>query len=219
MARHLIILLSVFILLGCENTTSSDIDADLASEADTLLDVDSDLETQSEQDVNTDSDADSTTETENEQQSTTDVDYSLISCVDELQQVLTLVNTFRSTEQTCGSTLYPAVSALTWNEELYLAAKEHADNMANYNFFSHTGLDDSSVGSRVSAQGYTWSYVAENIAAGQTSAENVVNAWMNSEGHCKNMMSDNATEMALACTVNNDADYRRYWVQVFAKPF
>ena len=94
----------------------------------------------------------------------------------------------------------------------------YADNMANYDFFAHEGLDGLSVDGRVTAEGYTWSHVGENIAAGYFSAESVIDGWMNSEGHCKNMMNANFTEVGLACTVNGDSTYKTYWVQNFAKP-
>jgi len=146
------------------------------------------------------------------------VDYSQISCDDVLTEALTLINELRSQTQVCGTTTYDAVDALTWNDALTAAAKEHSDNMANYNFFSHTGLDKSSVGDRITDQGYTWSSYGENIAAGQRSVQSVVDGWMQSEGHCKNIMSANVTQMGLACSVNSDADYTTYWTQDFARP-
>lgn len=147
-----------------------------------------------------------------------DANYSQIKCNDELTVVLNLVNKLRAQQQSCGSESYGPVDALTWNASLTSAAQVHSDNMANYDFFSHTGLDDSTVATRVTAQGYTWSYVAENIAGGQTTAQSVVDAWMTSDGHCKNIMSENTTEMGLACSENSDATYTYYWTQVFAKP-
>jgi uncharacterized protein YkwD len=90
--------------------------------------------------------------------------------------------------------------------------------MANDNFFSHTGLDGGSVGNRVTAKGYTWRRVSENIAGGLNSAQSVVDGWMSSEGHCTNIMNAEVTEMGLACQVNSEADYQYYWTQVFAKP-
>lgn len=146
-----------------------------------------------------------------------DTDYSQISCSDDLTTVLALVNELRSQAQTCGSERVGPVDALTWNTLLTSAAQAHSNNMANYDFFSHTGLDESSVATRVTAQGYTWSSVAENIAGGQTTAQSVVDGWMTSDGHCKNIMSENVTEMGLACSANSDASYRYYWTQVFAK--
>ncbi|WP_413691604.1 CAP domain-containing protein [Psychromonas sp. KJ10-2] len=168
---------------------------------------------------NTSSTTVQTDSTETSTDETTDsTDYSAMSCEDNLIEALTLINQLRAESQTCGATTYPAVDAVTWSSVLTLAAEEHSSNMANYNFFSHTGLDDSTVGTRVTAQGYEWSYVSENIAAGQTSVQDAVDGWMESEGHCINIMSENAQEMGLACAVNSDADYQYYWTQVFAKP-
>lgn len=144
--------------------------------------------------------------------------YSQIGCNDDLTAVLALINEKRAQEQTCGSESYGPVDELNWNAVLTSAAQVHSDNMANYDFFSHTGLDGSTVSTRVTDQGYTWSYVAENIAGGQPTAQSVVDAWMNSDGHCKNIMSEVPTDMGLACSANSDATYTHYWTQVFAKP-
>ena len=146
------------------------------------------------------------------------IDYSLLSCKSELTSVLALINEKRTQTQTCGSDTMPAVAEVTWNDALTLAAQIHSDSMANYDYFSHTGSDYSTVGTRVTTQGYTWFYVAENIAAGQISAQDVVDGWMTSNGHCLNIMSENATEMGLACSSNTSAAYPYYWTQVFAKP-
>ena len=146
------------------------------------------------------------------------IDYSQIACEDTLSSVVGLMNEKRAQAQVCGTTNYPAVPALELNAILTLASQGHADNMANYDFFAHEGLDGLSVNGRVDELGYAWFYVGENIAAGYFSAESVIDGWMNSEGHCKNMMSANFTEVGLACTVNNDSIYKTYWVQSFAKP-
>ena len=142
--------------------------------------------------------------------------YSLISCGDDLRDVVALINSKRAQAQMCGETSYPAVDALTWNNLLALAAEEHSDNMANYNFFDHTGKDGSTVGARVTAQGYTWNSVAENIAAGPLTAKSAVDGLMDSPGHCKNIMSSSVTEIGLACTYNSSTTYKTYWTQVFA---
>lgn len=169
----------------------------------------------SDKTVLSDEDSDESTDTSSD---VDDTNYSQISCSDDLTTVLTLINEKRTQEQTCGSESYGPVDELTWNALLTSAAQEHSDNMANYDFFSHTGLDESTVSTRVTAQGYTWSSVAENIAAGQTTAQSVVDAWMASDGHCKNIMSENVTEMGLACSENSNVTYTYYWTQVFAKP-
>ena len=194
---------------GIENTSTSSSD-------DISTDVD---ESNNESTTNETSVDDSATTTETETETeTSNVDYSLMTCEDNLSEVLALINQLRVESQTCGDTSYPAVAEVTWSSTLTLAASEHSNNMANYNFFDHTGLDGSTVGTRVTAQGYTWSRVSENIAGGQISAQEVVDGWMSSEGHCINIMNSDVTEMGLACQVNSDSDYQRYWTQVFAKP-
>ncbi len=170
----------------------------------------------SDETVSNDESPDESTDSSSDTES--DTNYSQISCNDDLIAVLTLINEKRAQEQTCGSESYGPVAELNWNAVLTSAAQEHSDNMANYDFFSHTGLDGGTVSTRVTAQGYTWSYVAENIAGGQPNAQSVVDAWMGSVGHCKNIMSENPTDMGLACSENSNVTYTYYWTQVFAKP-
>ena len=73
-----------------------------------------------------------------------------------------------------------------------------------------------SVADRVSAAGYAWSTVAENIAAGQPSVTRVVDAWMNSDGHCANLMNATVRDVAVACVVNT-TNQSNYWVMNLAK--
>ncbi|CAG23215.1 CAP domain-containing protein [Photobacterium profundum] len=133
-------------------------------------------------------------------------------------EMLAAVNAARATQQDCGGTIMPPVPALTWDTQLEQAAYTHSNDMANYNFFSHTGSDDSSVSTRVTAQGYTWSSVGENIAAGQKDVDAVMTSWINSPGHCLNIMSANFTQMGASFVTNSSTQYGIYWTQVFAKP-
>jgi uncharacterized protein YkwD len=57
------------------------------------------------------------------------------------------------------------------SEKLTKAARAHAWNMASYSTMSHSLGGD--VSSRVATHGYSWWRLAENIAAGQTTAEDV----------------------------------------------
>lgn len=205
MRYWLVGLFCVGLVTGCDNDDGAFTESEVSDET-VLVDEGSDESTNATSDVDSDLDSDDET------------NYSKISCRDDLTTVLTLINELRTQQQTCGSESYGPVNELTWNPLLTSAAQVHSDNMANYDFFNHTGLDESTVATRVTAQGYTWSYVAENIAAGQTTAQSVVDAWMSSDGHCKNIMNENLTEMGLACSENNDVTYTYYWTQVFAKP-
>jgi uncharacterized protein YkwD len=57
---------------------------------------------------------------------------------------------------------------LAANAALATAAQAHSNDMANNNFFSHTGSDGSNPGQRISRAGYSWYTYGENIAAGYT---------------------------------------------------
>lgn len=134
------------------------------------------------------------------------------------EQMLYAVNQARSQQQVCGSDVMPAVPALEWDLDLQDAAYRHSSDMANNNFMSHTGSDGTSPSDRIDATGYTWSTWAENVAAGQKDIDAVMAAWMKSEGHCKNIMNGNVTEMGSSYVENADTTYGIYWTQVFAKP-
>jgi uncharacterized protein YkwD len=84
--------------------------------------------------------------------------------------------------------------------------------------FSHTGAGGSSVGDRLTAAGYDWSRWAENIAAGRSTASGTVNQWLDSPGHCHNLMSPQVTETGVGYAYNSAAPYRHYWTHDFARP-
>ncbi|MEM9639194.1 MAG: CAP domain-containing protein [Pseudomonadota bacterium] len=101
---------------------------------------------------------------------------------------------------------------LAYSDRLENAARVHAQDMVARGFFDHRGSDGSNVGQRVSRQGYGWCFVAENIAKGQRSMADVVQAWANSRGHRRNMLSRQAREFALVEAPG------RIWVMVLAAP-
>ena len=131
-------------------------------------------------------------------------------------QLLSLVNGARSQGRNCGSTFYPATTPVTWNSKLYQAALGHSEDMANNDYFSHTGLNGSNPGARITAAGYSWSRYGENIAAGYSTAQSVMDGWLTSPGHCKNIMNASVTNVAVARA--SGGSYGIYWTQEFAKP-
>jgi uncharacterized protein YkwD len=134
------------------------------------------------------------------------------------KQMLTQVNTIRSQPRNCGSENYPATAALSWHCTLEDVAFAHSRDMGDYNFFSHTGSDGLTVGDRVRNAGYDWSHVGENIAAGQQTIDTVMAAWLDSPGHCANIMRSVYTEFGAASYSVDGSDYPIYWTQVFARP-
>jgi len=143
------------------------------------------------------------------------------SASDDVMRVrmLDLINTARATARSCGTTNYEAALPLIWDTQLFEAATAHSQDMAQHNFFDHTGSDGSNVGDRATSAGYNWQRVGENIAAGQTNAENVVTDWIESPGHCRNLMNSNFTDVSVTCVEDSGGDYVRYWTQVFGKQF
>ena len=111
---------------------------------------------------------------------------------------------------------------LKLNNQLVDAAQDHSNDMARDDFFSHTGADGSSASDRVRASGYQYSTTGENIAAGQTTAAEVVRGWMNSPGHRANILNGNYTEIGVGYEyLQNDTgsvNYNHYWTQVFGTP-
>lgn len=133
--------------------------------------------------------------------------------------LLDRVNRLRASGATCGSQAYGPAPALAYEGRLHQAATAHSQDMVVRNFFSHTGSDGGSPGQRVSATGYAWSAVGENIAAGYGSVAAVVDGWAASPGHCANLMNRNFTQMGIACVPGSaSSPYRSYWTMNLARP-
>ncbi|MGM0769112.1 MAG: CAP domain-containing protein [Pseudomonadota bacterium] len=139
--------------------------------------------------------------------------------VDQYQAaMLERVNAARATARSCGSESFAAAQPLTYNCPIEGAAVSHSNDMATHNFFSHIGSDGLRVGARVTATDFSWSVVGENIAAGYDEVGAVMEAWLESPGHCRNIMDPRFTEFAVTRVDAANADYDNYWTQVFATP-
>lgn len=132
--------------------------------------------------------------------------------------MLTAVNNARASARSCGDTRYNAAPALTWSCELAQAAATHSADMASHNFLSHAGSDGLQVSDRATAAGYRWQSIGENIAAGQTSVDAVMQSWLQSSGHCANIMNPSFVDFGAASATDSGSDYRIYWTQVFGRP-
>ncbi|GAB3552079.1 CAP domain-containing protein [Spirosoma fluminis] len=131
------------------------------------------------------------------------------------QEVLAYVNQARSKPCQCGATTYPAVPALALDSQLNAASDKHAQDMATYNYFSHTGRDGSQPWDRMTREGYSWRAAGENIAAGYTTTRAVVDGWLKSPGHCANIMSANFKNVGVGYTYGASSTYKHYWVTDF----
>jgi uncharacterized protein YkwD len=133
------------------------------------------------------------------------------------EAILQQINAVRARGADCGGQRFGAARPVGWNEQLFSAADVHSRDMAQYNYFSHESLRGTQAYQRVQAQGYRWKSVAENIAAGQFTVGGVMDAWMRSEGHCRNIMDPAFTEVAVSCVTRAGTTYGGYWTMVLAR--
>lgn len=122
-------------------------------------------------------------------------------------EILNLVNQERSKA---------GVQPLTLSEKLTSIANTKAKDMADKNYFSHTSPTYGSPFDMLKHFGVSYSYAGENIAAGQRSAQEVMNSWMNSSGHKANILNKNYTQLGVGYT--QGGQYGTEWVQLFIRP-
>lgn len=100
--------------------------------------------------------------------------------IPEVNIILDLVNEVRVKGCNCGAEKMLPVDSVKWNSLLVLAAKRHSEDMNTNNYFSHIGLDGSTVADRINKTGFIWTCYGENIAYGATTEQQVFELWMNS---------------------------------------
>jgi len=120
----------------------------------------------------------------------------------------------RVIELTNEARMAAGLGRLVPSAELSQAAQAYAEVLAGGDCFGHTCGPQADLRSRVEQSGYTgWTRLGENIAAGQRSPEEVVDAWMASPGHRANMLNPAFGEIGVG--VVSRGRTRLYWVQIF----
>lgn len=87
--------------------------------------------------------------------------------------------------------------------------------MATRNYFDHSSPEGRTPAQRAQAAGYPSGFVGENIAAGQPDPASVVQAWVDSAGHCVNLMEPRYRYLGVGYVFEEPDQYRRYWTQNF----
>jgi uncharacterized protein YkwD len=132
-------------------------------------------------------------------------------------RTLELVNQARARTTRCGSRSFGPAPPVTLSGTLDGVALGHASDMAEHDYFEHEDLAGHTPADRVRAVGYREKLVGENIAFGPRTAEEVVQGWLDSPGHCENIMDPRFAEMGIAYAAGR-GKRGLYWVQVFAAP-
>jgi uncharacterized protein YkwD len=135
--------------------------------------------------------------------------------VDRELEVIELVNIARSQGGDCDSEgVFGPSGPLTWHPNLTCAARVHSKDMADNNYFSHTNLQGNGPGWRLDQAGYDGGGWGENIAAGYGDPASVVQGWLDSDGHCRNLLNGNFTTIGVGYASGN-GQYGDYWTQNF----
>ena len=120
------------------------------------------------------------------------------------EAVLNLVNAERAKEGLAPLTLNPTATA---------AAQLRAEELVT--LFSHTRPDGTTCFTALNQAGVAYRTAGENIAAGQSTPEWVMESWMNSSGHRANILNAQFTQLGVGIYYNADTPYGHYWVQMF----
>jgi uncharacterized protein YkwD len=132
-------------------------------------------------------------------------------------RVLELVNAARRQGRRCGTESFPPAPPLAAADALREAARHHALDMARRNYFAHRGADGSQPKDRVKRAGYQPRLTGENIAFGAESAAEVVAGWLDSPGHCANILDPRFRDTGVALAIGREPGHI-YWVQTFGQP-
>lgn len=120
---------------------------------------------------------------------------------DYASQVVALVNAERAKY---------GLSALKVDSRVQQAAQVRAKETVQS--FSHTRPNGSSFSTALTEAGVSYTRSGENIAYGQSTPQQVVQAWMNSSGHRANILNENFTTIGVGYTVSGGT---AYWAQLF----
>jgi uncharacterized protein YkwD len=133
-------------------------------------------------------------------------------------RALQLVNEVRAHGARCGERSFGPAPPVKLSGTLAGVAFGHADDMARHNYFEHEDLAGHSPADRVRAVGYQEKLVGENIAYGPKSADEVVQGWLDSPGHCENIMDPRFAEMGIAYAAGKSSKHGLFWVQLLVAP-
>ncbi len=121
-------------------------------------------------------------------------------------QVVALVNKERTSR---------GLKPLTQNWQVSRVARYKADDMRDKNYFNHTSPTYGSPFDMLKSFNVAYRSAGENIAKGQKTPEAVVTAWMNSEGHRRNILDPNYTQIGVGYSQGGSTTY---WTQMFITP-
>jgi len=145
--------------------------------------------------------------------------YSIKSLITTNPGLLSAVITSILVDETNTERLSENLKPLEFNPILASAAQLKANDMVSKTYFAHTSPEGKSPWYWFKESGYKFIYAGENLAVNFVDSEDVVRAWMNSQGHRANILNDKFSEIgiAIASGVYNGSP-SIYVVQLFGRP-
>jgi uncharacterized protein YkwD len=108
------------------------------------------------------------------------------------------------------------LAPLRSNAHLDLAAQRHAEDMLARRYFAHENPEGKTVRDRARAAGYDWRNIGENLAENQFTVDEVVENWLRSPGHRRNILNPNFRELGVGLALGRSGQrYRVLWTQAF----
>jgi uncharacterized protein YkwD len=158
--------------------------------------------------------------------STTRTDFSInySGCGGEFAPLVNALYEHRVAELTNAERAAQGVPPLKLTPDLIDSARYHATDLGQDNYFEHDTHDRQNGAlvwvclwsDRLKSYYANWSRLAENIAAGYITPENVIAGWMSSAGHRANILNADNWELGVGYYTGSGY-YSRYWVQNFGR--
>lgn len=121
----------------------------------------------------------------------------------------------RSAGADCGEYgVLPPVPALAVDGALGATAGQHSQDLASRDVITHEGSDGSRFWDRAATSGYRGTARGENVAGGQPTPEEVVGAWVESDGHCMILLLADITDIGVGYVFRENTTYGHFWTMV-----
>jgi uncharacterized protein YkwD len=133
-------------------------------------------------------------------------------------EVVHLINQARAEGGNCGFEVFAPAPPLEWNQALACAARSHAADMAENDFFDAMSSNGKAPDWRYEQAGFAGGAWAELIGAGYPSPAAVVEGWLKGNGQCVNLRSDKFSWIGVGYAYNDGSAYKRYWTASLGAP-
>lgn len=127
------------------------------------------------------------------------------------------MNELRQTGAPCAAGNAAALP-LVWEPHLANSAHAQASDLAERDLLSHADAQQRGLAARLRSAGYAAAGAGENLAAGQSSLAETLQAWVDSPAHCANLMRPEFRDVGLACVQRRGSRYERFWVAQLGTP-